>query len=80
MGAAGAALGWLCGLELLTFDLNGVHFVNFCEFQFAATSIGPASDKRGGPQIHIFIGLAALFSSEDDGTRTRNHRIDSPVL
>ena len=29
---------------------------------------------------HLAVPVSAPFISEDDGTRTRNHRIDSPVL
>jgi len=36
----------------------------------------PQARKKQRPQVLLIPGLAALFSSEGDGNRTRNHRID----
>jgi hypothetical protein len=45
--------------------------------------VEPAMDFPGGGAIkekpHFLVGKRGFFS-ERDGVRTRNHRIDSPVL
>ena len=52
---------------------------------FTSDDDGKASDES--PQVlemkqpdAVLHQVASVCSSEDDGTRTRNHRIDSPVL